>query len=181
VNCALIEELNPDKLTKGWERQGYPFGNDFHQWLSGLLQKRGIQFVNHPNGSQNFPDIHTSEGVEIETKSSKSGKIMWNSGIPTVDGVYVWGSYQRRDSRVYVFPGSAVITEAVYKQLKDFEKNLRQQAASTTEYIRSIGIPWQIYPRCNFNDLIDKEWLWINGYRLLQEKQDTKENNQCDT
>jgi hypothetical protein len=46
-----------------------------------------------PNGSQQFPDmsvVRNGKSFDVEVKSSKSGRIMWNNNYPRANALYIF-------------------------------------------------------------------------------------------
>lgn len=59
-------------------------------------------FLKNPFGSQQYPDFLVFEGgrvvsVEVKFSSQKQRKPIWNSGLPRPNGLYIFGSYERKD------------------------------------------------------------------------------------
>ena len=81
------------------------------------------EFMVMPNGSQDYPDFLVFENsclVCIETKFNKgnTGKPVWNSGLPRPNGIYILGSYPKRD--VTFFMGGDVVSEEDVRRLRGF-------------------------------------------------------------
>ena len=71
-----------------------------------------LMIVDKPNGSQKWPDllvVFNGIGFPIETKSAKQDKILWNSGIPRADSLYIYNCYGK--SKTTRFLGQHAITE----------------------------------------------------------------------
>ncbi len=71
-----------------------------------------LMIVDKPNGSQKWPDllvVFNGIGLPIETKSAKQDKILWNSGIPRADSLYIYNCYGK--SKTTCFLGQHAITE----------------------------------------------------------------------
>lgn len=80
-------------------------------------------FVFQPFGSQDYPDFLLFSGdyvIAIETKYSNSGqrKPIWNSGLPRLNGVYVFGSYKAMD--ITFFKGGDILTADEIRALRRF-------------------------------------------------------------
>ena len=81
------------------------------------------EFMVQPNGSQNYPDFLVFEDqklvcIEVKFNVNKTGKPVWNSGLPRPNGIYVLGSYPRKD--VTFFVGIDVVSMQDTKELHDF-------------------------------------------------------------
>lgn len=59
-----------------------------------LIDAKSWIYVPQPNGTQQAPDLMLylmgHSVVPVEIKRSNNGKIMWNSGIPSIDTVYIY-------------------------------------------------------------------------------------------
>jgi hypothetical protein len=54
--------------------------------------------VDKPNGSQKWPDcllVYKKVGLPIEFKRSGNGAITWNSGLPRLNGIYIYNGQSR--------------------------------------------------------------------------------------
>ncbi|MCG9126461.1 type II restriction endonuclease [Candidatus Poribacteria bacterium] len=86
-------------------------------------------FITQPFGSQQYPDFlifDKTRIVCIETKfSSRSQRHpVWNSGLPRPNGIYIFGSYGRKD--LTFFRGIDVVSLDEAKRLHDFfDKGLK--------------------------------------------------------
>ncbi len=109
-----------------------------------ILNKRGSSFVKNeydedvilsnsflriPYGSQNYPDflIITKKyliPIEIKYSRGKSISPMWNSNLPKVNGIYLFGSYGRKD--ITFFAGSLVIRPEERNDMLDFFTSLKK-------------------------------------------------------
>ena len=68
-------------------------GDDHEKRVGEILDEYGIVYTYQPNGTQNYPDyeIPTRWGIiNLECKSNKNAKPMYNSGRPHADGLYVF-------------------------------------------------------------------------------------------
>ncbi len=86
-------------------------------------------FITQPFGSQQYPDFlifDNNQIVCIETKFSSVKKThpVWNSGLPRPNGIYIFGSYGRKD--LTFFRGIDVVSLDEVKRLHDFfDKGLK--------------------------------------------------------
>lgn len=70
-------------------------GKDFEENLKTIFNNNGIRFEYQPNGSQEFPDFFLPDydvEINIECKTSKNGKIVWNSGFPHNNMILLYAS-----------------------------------------------------------------------------------------
>lgn len=88
------------------------------------------EFMVTPNGKQNYPDFLIFEDdylfcLETKFNKGKTGKPVWNSGLPRPNGIYLLGSFPRRD--VTFFLGMDVVTVQQARNLHDFfDKGLKE-------------------------------------------------------
>ena len=57
-------------------------------------------YIAQPFGTQSYPDIlilGNETVLCLELKSSKTTRSVWNSGLPKVNGIYIFGSYVKKD------------------------------------------------------------------------------------
>ncbi len=123
-------------------------------------------FFRTPYGSQNYPDfliITDNYIVPIEIKYSKGTSVspMWNSNLPKLNGIYLFGSYGKKD--ITFFAGSLVISPkerddmlAFFTKLKELEKyfkNNRKNKLSDENYTAGRG--FSPYVRVAFEQKAD--------------------------
>lgn len=87
-------------------------------------------FVFQPFGSQDYPDFLLLSGekiIAIETKYSSGGqgKPVWNSGLPRLNGVYVFGSYKAGD--ITFFKGGDILTADEIIALRQFFDDMKAE------------------------------------------------------
>lgn len=128
--------------------------------LTSGLNKSDNIIVLQPNGSQSSPDIlliHNKIGIPIEIKSAKQAKIMWNSGYPRKNYIYIFNSYKLYKETT-MFLGQDIISDVERNILirQDIEnKKLNKEFNDNMEQLES---KWSIYPRAMFEykgDLFD--------------------------
>lgn len=98
-----------------------------------LLDHPGTYLVKHPFGKNNWPEFvlhHDGRFLPIEIKSSGSGQIVWNGGLPRQNCLYIYnytsaksraranGESSGSDARVTVCFGSDLISRPVYDILR---------------------------------------------------------------
>ena len=111
--------------------------------------------IRQPNNTQQFPDLVIVIGnncLNIEIKSSKHDQIVWNSGLPRKDAVYIYnGVGISKDNTVGTtfFLGQHTISETERViLLRARELNHRISKEYNTQLVNSC---WSIYARPMFN------------------------------
>lgn len=102
--------------------------------------------VDKPNGSQKWPDmliIYNNIGLPIEIKSSKNDVILWNSGLPKKDTLYIFNCYGK--NKTTVFLGQHAITDEVYDLL------IQQSILAKKLNKKYKNSEWSFYVRDMFN------------------------------
>lgn len=105
-----------------------------------------LLIVDKPNGSQNWPDllvIYNQIGLPIEVKSTETDCIVWNSGFPRSDGVYIFNCYGK--STTTCFLGQHAIDEDELTQLLVSSQSASQHNKKCT------GNRWSYYVRDMYN------------------------------
>ncbi len=140
---ALLKKLVLDKETNHVPQN--PFSVKFHR-----------HFFHQPYGPQEYPDFLILDGdgvVSIETKYSKNkqGKPMWNSGLPRPNGIYVFGSYGRKD--ITFFRGADVVPKEDVRKLRDFfDKGLSEyQQRFNSDEMKEQAYGFSVYIRRAFD------------------------------
>lgn len=88
-------------------------------------------YIAQPFGTQRYPDILILDGKTVlclELKSSKGTKPVWNSGLPKANGLYVFGSYVKKD--ITFFRGCDILNDEDRKRLSGFFENAMKNAES---------------------------------------------------
>lgn len=116
----IKDEINTSdfKLLKElvlYKEQDYHIKNPFDCYKN--------HFIVQPYGTQNYPDfliVDNKRVISIEVKFSKTkvGKPVWNSGLPRPNGIYVFGSFQKKD--LTYFLGRDVVSLSEVQKLHDF-------------------------------------------------------------
>ena len=88
-----------------------PQDNPQHEnQIKELLIKHEIKFIEQPNGSQSFPDFYLpDQDLNLECKSVKTYKPMWNRGLPRPDALYIISS--KKLNRNSIFFGKQILPE----------------------------------------------------------------------
>jgi hypothetical protein len=103
-----------------------------------------LMIIDKPNGSQKWPDllvVFKGIGFPIEIKSAKQDIILWNSGIPRADSLYIYNCYGK--SKTTCFLGQHAINdeELEFLLLKSKfaeEMNERQKNQKWSYYVRDM-------------------------------------------
>lgn len=105
-----------------------------------------LMIVDKPNGSQKWPDllvVFKGIGLPIEIKSAKQDIILWNSGIPRADSLYIYNCYGK--SKTTCFLGQHAITDDELKFLL-MKSKIAQEINE-----RHTSQKWSYYVRDMFN------------------------------
>lgn len=105
-----------------------------------------LMIVDKPNGSQNWPDIlvvFNGIGFPIEIKSTKQDLIVWNSGLPRADSLYIFNCYGK--SKTTCFLGQHAINDGELEFLLDLSKLAQEINAKHKDNT------WSYYARDMFN------------------------------
>ncbi|BDT73483.1 hypothetical protein os4_30330 [Comamonadaceae bacterium OS-4] len=109
-------------------------------------QPLDLIIVDKPNGSQNWPDlliIYNQIGLPIEVKSTENDSIVWNSGFPRFDGIYIFNCYGK--STTTCFLGQHAINKFELDELKTSSKEASQHNK------KCGGTRWSYYVRDMYN------------------------------
>ena len=82
-------------------------------------------FIIQPYGTQSYPDIiiffnNKIISIEIKFTENKAINPLWNSGIPRLNGIYIFGSYGFTD--LTFFLGKDIITLEELNKIEKFNK-----------------------------------------------------------
>ncbi|AZZ65603.1 type II restriction endonuclease [Metamycoplasma phocicerebrale] len=136
-------------------------------------------FVYQPYGSQNFPDflIFTEKYIiPIETKFSKnekgnkgidSSRPMWNSNIPKMNAIYIYG-VSNLDTTF--FKGSDILNIDTNKILINYFEELDKNTEALDESLLNQKNNFGIYPyiRKAYEHKADKSTYLKNGKRTIE-------------
>lgn len=133
--------------------------------------------IQTPFGKHSFPDflIRVEDKIVfLEAKSSETNDVpMWNSGIPTTVGIYVFAKVDKKkgiNSYVSSCMGADLLTKEDYKLLKEFEESLRNIASSFSKALKLAKFNFDAYPRVNFNQKnISFKDLRVSGLKSVME------------
>ena len=127
-----------------------------------------LVIVDKPNGSQKWPDllvVFQGIGLPIEVKSSKTDLILWNSGTPKSDSIYIFNNYGK--ARTTCFLGQHAITdsELLYLINKSISaENLNEKIPNSNR--------WSYYVRDMFNS---NQSFFNNDEDRMKSEMDLKE------
>ena len=133
-----------------------PQDNPQHEnQIKELLIKHKIKFIEQPNGSQSFPDFYLpDQDLNLECKSVKAYKPMWNRGLPRPDALYIISS--KKLDRNSIFFGKQILPE---EERLDLIKNDLEIKAfgikKAKEHQKKYNTPWTIYPRLAYDNNLD--------------------------
>lgn len=105
-----------------------------------------LMVIDKPNGSQNWPDlliVYNQVGLPLEVKSSDKDKIVWNSGYPRLESLYIFNCYGK--TRTTFFLGEHAINEEELSELRTYSNNARANNKDCS------GKRWSYYVRNMFN------------------------------
>ncbi len=116
-----------------------------------------------PYGSQEYPDFIVLTNnyivpVEIKYSTNDGAKPMWNSNLPKRNGIYIFGSHDRKD--ITFFAGRLVISETERDDLLDLFENLHNimedykkntKAKIDDDFTYSMGRGFVPYLRVTFD------------------------------
>lgn len=93
--------------------------------------KYNQHYIYNPFGTQNYPDFIIFDQnilVSIESKFTEKSatKPVWNSGLPRLNGLYIFGSYGKQD--ITFFRGKDVISHEERKQFQQFFGEEKERA-----------------------------------------------------
>lgn len=97
-------------------------------------------YLYQPFGSQSYPDfiiLDTQVLICIESKytEKKKGSPVWNSGLPRANGLFIFGSWGKKD--ITFFRGCDVISEGETQHLREFFAKEKERAKSFNEQFMS--------------------------------------------
>lgn len=141
-----------------------------------------------PHGSQEYPDaIVFDQGsvipLEMKCVNNNQGHPMWNSGLPRPNGIYLFGSRNRK--KVMFFHGGSLIDQATatkfrdfFEQVKDLERKFNAEHAAANEfglqvYVRRAYSHSQVFNKNAKIDLFaEQERLQAEAEEFLRRAQE---------
>lgn len=116
-------------LLQKFQQIGYTPAN-LENDVERILIAMEIDYLHHPNGKQKSPDFKIKiqeTTINLECKSSKVGRPMWNSAIPAADTVYIFTCPKEP---VTIFTGDVLVTDEIqqiYSEYKESHKALQHR------------------------------------------------------
>lgn len=111
--------------------------------------------IRQPNNTQQWPDflvVYKQRGIGIEVKSSKQDQIVWNSGLPRMNGIYIYnGGLATQDNipNTTYFLGQHVLTVMEQKLLSDAREASHKISHLYNDLLNTSR--WSLYARPMFN------------------------------
>ena len=146
----MAEQFNAflrDVLAMGYRPNGK---NQHENAVEALLKKHGIPYQAQMNGTQAFPDFHIEPKglwpINLECKSTKGTKRMWNRGLPKPNALYVVCS--GRLNKTTIFWGRDVCPEKTYQRLLKRDQEFREMINKIN---KEEDDGWINYPRLAFD------------------------------
>ena len=106
-------------------------------------------YISQPFGTQSYPDVLLLDNKTVlclELKSSKDPKPVWNSGLPRANGLYIFGSYVKKD--ITFFRGCDILNDEDRKRLSQFFENAMKNAESfNQEHMPNQEFGFGVYAR----------------------------------
>lgn len=160
LHCLTRRPLHfRDVSARDWTRDypGYKQRSTNRNFdFRGLTPSQGAQpdelLVRQPNGSQNWPDIaviNNLVGLPLEIKSSRTDKIVWNSGLPLPGRIYVFGCYAT--GQVTYFLGDDILTPQEEQLLRQMDAASKNACVAGNAQLAGGGSTWTYYPRPMYN------------------------------
>ncbi|BBM88519.1 hypothetical protein COTS27_00200 [Spirochaetota bacterium] len=124
---------------------------DHEHILKNTFTTKSQHFMVQPFGSQNYPDFLIFDNnriITIETKfiASKQGKPVWNSGLPRLNGIYLFAS--RED--VTFFLGKNLLSRTEINELHKFFKGLKEYQSEFNNKMNAQKYGFAVYIRKAF-------------------------------
>ena len=122
-----------------------------------LLKKHNIRYKFQPNGTQDSPDFYLPDyDLNIECKSFKNLKPMWNLHLPKQNSLYIICSKQL--NKTVMFFGEYILSKAnsekIIARYKKYKKMIIEDQKEDKDSETDVGF-W-IYPRLSFDSYISK-------------------------
>lgn len=111
--------------------------------------------IRQPNNTQQWPDllvVYKKHGLGIEVKSSKHDQIVWNSGLPRRNGIYIYnGGLTLADGtpNTTYFLGQHVLSPVEQKCLHEAREASHKISHAYNNLLKNSK--WSLYARPMFN------------------------------
>ena len=155
-----MEKLLPKEFLEDVVRLPYkpnPQDNPQHEnQIEELLIKHKLNYIAQPNGSQNYPDFTLPDhDLNIECKSVKAFKPMWNRGLPRRNALYIISS-KKLDRNSILF-GKQILLESENLELIDLDEDIKKYAKrKTKKFAKKNKSYWTVYPRLAYDNSLDE-------------------------
>tara|TARA_R100001377_G_C3122610_1_gene86488 strand:+ start:41 stop:595 length:555 start_codon:yes stop_codon:yes gene_type:complete len=133
-----------------------PQDNPQHEnQIEELLIKHKIKYVDQPNGSQSYPDFALPDhDLDLECKSVKDFKPMWNRGLPRQNALYIISS-KKLDRNSILF-GKQILSEVENLELIEMDEQIKKYAKKKAKkFAEKHNSFWTIYPRLAYDNNLD--------------------------
>ncbi len=154
-SASIFKEYREQSLTKNFDFTSLKpiIDNGVHL---------NLMVIDKPNGSQNWPDlliVYNQIGVPLEVKSTEKDSIVWNSGFPRFDSLYIFNCYGK--SKTTCFLGQHAINQQELSELMNASRD------ASFHNKKCSGERWSYYVRNMFNSTQS----YIENKKLLEEIQ----------
>lgn len=154
-STSIFKEYREQSLTKNFDFTSLKpiIDNGVHL---------NLMVIDKPNGSQNWPDlliVYNQIGVPLEVKSTEKDSIVWNSGFPRFDSLYIFNCYGK--SKTTCFLGQHAINQQELSELMNASRD------ASFHNKKCSGERWSYYVRNMFNSTQS----YIENKKLLEEIQ----------
>ena len=112
-------------------------GLEFEENLKAIFDENEITYKYQPRGSQDFPDFVITDftnDINIECKTSKDGKIVWNSGLAHENMILVFGSpADKRNDLTFFLGKERMPSDTIREKFKMWIKEKRKKLQNDFE------------------------------------------------
>lgn len=154
-STSIFKEYREQSLTKNFDFTSLKPITD-----NGV--RLNLMVIDKPNGSQNWPDlliVYNQIGLPLEVKSTEKDSIVWNSGFPRFDSLYIFNCYGK--SKTTCFLGQHAINQQELADLMTASKD------ASIHNKKCGGERWSYYVR----DMFNSNQSYIENKKLLEEAQ----------
>ena len=113
-----------------------------------------IKYIYQPNGSQQYPDFILKEykiAINIECKTSKNKKIVWNSGFPHSNVIVIYAYSKEKEKDITYFLVNDKVENGTEEKVKEWEN--KQKDIVSKAFSTEFNLPdWTFYLRAMYND-----------------------------
>ena len=112
-------------------------GLEFEENLKAIFDENKITYKYQPRGPQDFPDFVITDftnDINIECKTSKDGKIVWNSGLAHENMILVFGSpTDKRNDLTFFLGKERMPSDTIREKFKMWIKEKRKKLQNDFE------------------------------------------------